>query len=60
MKLKMAADRVLKRFWRENRKEDAFGAFQSWRRARCLSSALSAPQEDCTPASRNLILLIDP
>jgi len=23
MKLKMAADRVLKRFWRENRKEDA-------------------------------------
>jgi hypothetical protein len=24
MKLKMAADRVLKRFWRENRKEDAF------------------------------------
>jgi hypothetical protein len=26
MKLKMAADRVLKRFWRENRKEDAFYA----------------------------------
>jgi hypothetical protein len=29
MKLKMAADRVLKRFWRENRKEDASKACRS-------------------------------